>query len=310
MTVEFGLFLPQIRMDPATIEARARAAEELGFDSVWFVDHLAPPGGPEHPMLDGWTTASFLAARTERIRLGHMVLCDAFHHPAVLAKMAATLDVFSGGRLSLGLGWGSVAEELRAWGVTTAGAAERAARLGETLEVLTALFTGEPVTYAGTYHRLDGVRALPRPSAIPIHLGGAGARLTMPLVRRFADWWNCPSYAVARLDELRPLAGAARVSTQHPIGLAAASRQRDDVAVIATRRFGSWGGLITGTPDQVAQALAADVRRGVEGFVLQFFDFGQRETLSLFMNEVVPQVRAAAAATILTPGEGPAAARR
>src|SRR5882672_4920693 len=113
---QVGLFLPQMRMTFDQVEAKVRAAEELGFHSAWFMDHLAPPAATQHDMLEGWTTASAIAARTSTIRLGHLVLCGPFRHPALLAKMASTLDVISNGRLDLGIGWGSVPDELRRYG--------------------------------------------------------------------------------------------------------------------------------------------------------------------------------------------------
>ncbi len=111
----------------------------------------------------------------------------------------------------------------------------------------------------------------------------------MPMVRDHADWWNCPTYAVERLDELRPLAGDARVSVQHPVGLAKDANDQDTIQ-LAERRFGSWGGLITGTSTKVADALAAEAATGVEGFVIQLTDFGAPETIAQFMDEVAPVV--------------------
>lgn len=289
--VRVGVFLPQLRMDFDTIEARVRAAEALGFDSVWFMDHLAAPLARQHDCFEAWTLVSALAARTTTIRLGHLVLCGPLRHPAVLAKMAATVDVISGGRLELGIGWGSVAEELHDYGFGDEPAAVRAAKLAETLEILELLFTGEPVDYAGRYYQLEGAVCRPRPvhGRLPVHIGGAGRTLTMPLVTRFADWWNCPSYAVERLAELRPLAGdRARLSVQHPIGLAPSSAARQAVVEQAERRFGGWGGLIAGTPDEVAGALRAELELGVELLVLQFSDFGEPDTLELFAKEVLP----------------------
>jgi alkanesulfonate monooxygenase SsuD/methylene tetrahydromethanopterin reductase-like flavin-dependent oxidoreductase (luciferase family) len=278
-------------MDFATIERRVLAAEAGGFHSAWFMDHLAPPAARHHDCLEAWTLISAVAVRTSSIRLGHLVGCDPFRHPAVLAKMAATVDVISGGRLELGLGWGSVEDELRSYGFGSQPARARAERLAETLEVIEALFTGEPVSYAGRYVELVDAIARPRPIAgrVPVHLGGAGRTLTLPLVAKYADWWNCPSYAVERLDELRPLAGPrVRVSAQHPVGLAPSRALRDDTVAQAQRRFGAWGGVIAGTPDEVAGALNAERARGVELFVLQFSDFGTPETLDLFAREVMP----------------------
>jgi alkanesulfonate monooxygenase SsuD/methylene tetrahydromethanopterin reductase-like flavin-dependent oxidoreductase (luciferase family) len=294
--VWFGLFLPQLRMSFDTILERALAAEGAGFDSVWLMDHLSAPAAPEWDTLEGWTLAAGLATRTSRIRLGHLVTCDPFRHPAVLAKMAATVDVLSDGRLELGLGWGSVDAELRTFGIDTGTAPERAARLRETLEILPRMFSGEPFDYAGSHYRLEGARGRPVPAQerIPVHIGGAGPKLTMPLVREFADWWNCPSYAADRLAELQPLAGDALASVQHPVGLAAGAHDRDEVGDVVARRFGSWGGVVTGTPADVVDALVADVALGARGFVLQFHDFGTATTLDRFMAEVAPAVRAAA----------------
>ena len=286
----FGVFLPQLRMSFATIEAKARSAEELGYHSVWLMDHLAAPAAPEHDTLEGWTLAAALAARTSTVRLGHLVTANPFRHPALLAKMAATVDVVSGGRLELGLGWGSLEDELLTFGIGVAPPPMRAAQLGEAVEVIELMFTGEPFDYAGRHFRLKGALGRPRPLAgrVPVHIGGAGRRLTMPLVARHADWWNCPAYAVDRLDELRPLAGNARVSVQHPIGLAPSTAARVEVEQLTTKRFGAWGGIVSGTPGEVVAALARERALGVELFILQFHDFATPETLSLFAREVMP----------------------
>jgi alkanesulfonate monooxygenase SsuD/methylene tetrahydromethanopterin reductase-like flavin-dependent oxidoreductase (luciferase family) len=289
---QFGLFMPQLRMDFATIEKRARVAEGLGFHSFWLMDHMAAPAAPQWDTLEGWTTASALAARTTSIRLGHMVLCNQFRHPALLAKMAATLDVISGGRLELGLGWGSVEAELESFGFESGPAASRASRLAETLEILELMFSGEPFDYEGSHFRLSGALGRPRPirGRVPVHIGGAGQRLTLPLAARFADWWNCPSYAVERLPELRSQVGQARISVQHPVGLAPTTQAVAQTEGQLTKRFGGWGGLVCGTPDAVASALASEVELGVELFILQFSDFGDPATLELFAAEVMPRL--------------------
>jgi alkanesulfonate monooxygenase SsuD/methylene tetrahydromethanopterin reductase-like flavin-dependent oxidoreductase (luciferase family) len=289
----FGLFLPQLRMPFATILERTLAAENAGFDSVWLMDHLAAPALPETDTLEGWTLASALAVRTSRIRIGHLVTCDPFRHPAVLAKMAATVDVLSDGRLELGLGWGSVERELETYGFGTVAPAARAARMRETIEILDLMFAGEPFDHDGE-HTLRGAIGRPRPVQLPrppLHIGGAGPKLTMPMVRDHADWWNCPSYAVDRVAELRPLAGGARVSVQHPIGLAPSSGARDETVAVAERRFGTWGGLVAGTSTEIADALAAEAAAGVEGFVIQLTDFGAPETIAHFMTDVAPTIR-------------------
>jgi len=294
----FGVFLPQLRMDYATILRRTRVAEEAGFDSVWLMDHMAAPMAPEYDAFEGWTLATALGTATERIRVGHLVLCDAFRHPALLAKMAATLDVVTDGRLELGIGWGSAPAELDTYGFGETTPARRAARLAETLGILEKMFAGETFDHDGEFFRITGGMGRPRPvrGRVPIHIGGAGPTLTMPLVAEHADWWNLPSYAHRKLDELRPLAGPARISVQHPVGLAGSATARDEVHDVAYRRFGKWGGLLTGTPDEVAAPLAGLAASGVEGFVIQFHDFGDEESLRLFMADVAPAVREAAQA--------------
>lgn len=296
--MEYALYLPQVRMSFGAIEERTAVAEELGFHSVWLMDHLAAPALPDADTLEAWTVASVLAARTTRIRIGHLVLCDAFRHPTLLAKMAATLDVLSGGRLDLGIGWGSVEQELRSYGFAPERPAVRAARMSETLDILRLMFAGDRFDYDGRYYRLEGAigRPVPAQERLPLHVGGAGARLTLPLVARHADWWNCPSYAVDRLGALRTHIGAARVSTQHPVALAPSAQQRDNVVATARRRFGSWGGLVAGTADEIADALAAEAALGVELCILQFSDFGTPETLARFAADVAPVIREAAPA--------------
>ena len=289
----FGLFLPQLRMSFPTILERTLAAEAAGFDSVWLMDHLAAPTAPELDSFEGWTTAAALAARTSTIRIGHLVTCDPFRHPALLAKMAATVDSLSDGRLELGIGWGSVPAELDAYGIGAAPAAERAARLRESLEVIDLMFSGERFDYRGEHHTLTGAIGRPLPVQTPrppIHIGGAGPNLTMPIVRDHADWWNCPSYAIDRLAELQPLAGTARISTQHPVALARTEAERADVVATGERRFGGWGGLLSGTASDVADQLAQEASSGVEGFVLQFTDFGRPETVEHFMATVAPEL--------------------
>src|SRR3954454_9840017 len=107
-TVEFFLFLPPMRMTMDDLVARAAAAEAAGFAGMALMDHLSPPLAAGQPMYEALTTATWLAARTERLVLGHLVLCDGFRHPAVLARQAVTIDHASNGRFELGIGWGSV----------------------------------------------------------------------------------------------------------------------------------------------------------------------------------------------------------
>jgi alkanesulfonate monooxygenase SsuD/methylene tetrahydromethanopterin reductase-like flavin-dependent oxidoreductase (luciferase family) len=296
---EFWLYLPQMRMSFGTITQRARAAEQAGFDGIALMDHMAPPALPSADSFDAMTTAAAIAASTTTLRISHLVLASSFRHPCILAKEMVSLDHLSGGRFELGIGWGSVPAELTRFGLPLEDNARRSARLEEYLKVWAALFTGQPVDFDGDFVTLRGAQISPLPLAgrIPVVIGGGGARLTMPLVARYADWWNCPGYAFSRLDELKPLAGQARISTQHPVGLAADPADVPAVTALTQRRFAGWGGLITGTTADVAAALADLTTRGVERFYLQFSDFGTPDTLARFGAEVIPQLRASSART-------------
>ena len=108
---EIGVYLPQMGFTYEQVLHRTLRCEQLGIDSIWLYDHLYAPGMPDYPSMEAWTLATALLSRTERIRIGHMVLCNQFRHPAVLAKMATTLDQISAGRLQLGIGSGSIEDE-------------------------------------------------------------------------------------------------------------------------------------------------------------------------------------------------------
>jgi alkanesulfonate monooxygenase SsuD/methylene tetrahydromethanopterin reductase-like flavin-dependent oxidoreductase (luciferase family) len=288
------LFIPQMRMPFATILERIRAAEANGFDGIALMDHLAPPALPASDMYDCFVTAAAVASATSTVSITPLVTCASFRHPAVLAKMVVSLDHLSNGRFELGIGWGSVPTELGVYGVHDEPPAVRSARLAEQLAILEQLFTGEPFDFAGTFYEMRGAQQRPRPlnGRVPILIGGAGPKRTMPLVARYADWWNLPSTDVHRVEELRALAGNARISTQHVVGLAPTTDALPAVEELTNKRFGNWYGLIIGTPDMVTERLVELARNGVERFFLPFSDFAPPETLALFGREVIPAVRA------------------
>ena len=153
--MEFNLFLPQMRMSFDQLVVRAQAAEAAGFVGMTGMDHLVPPMATDQPMYEAIVTTTWLAAHTKRMRLGSLVLCDAFRHPAVLARQAVSIDHASGGRFELGIGWGSVPDELATFGVSSTTPRNRVERLRETLDVMKALWAGETVEYDGEFHHLQ-----------------------------------------------------------------------------------------------------------------------------------------------------------
>lgn len=290
--MKFHLFLPQMRMPIDAIVERARAAEDAGFEGIALMDHLAPPMADEHDMWEAMTLATWLLARTRSLAVGHLVLCDALRHPAVLARQAATLDHASGGRFELGIGWGSVPAELDTFGVGAGLPKERVARLGESLDVLRALWSGGPVTYDGRFFHLRDAQQRPVPTRpIPVVIGGMGDR-TLELVRRHADWWNLPIYALDRLDELRGRIGDARVSVQTMVALLPTEADRASVTELVARRFGAMGeSAVIGTAGELAEHFAVLRGRGVERVYAWFSDFAPPDTLRRF-GEVIETVGA------------------
>ena len=237
MSLEFHLFLPQMRMTFDELVERSRCAERSGFRGVAFMDHLAPPAADDQPMFEAMSTAGWVAASTTTLVVGHLVLCDPFRHPAVLAKAAVSLDHASGGRFELGLGWGSYVDELVTYGIGSPEARHRVERLSESLEVIRGLWAAEPVGLDGAHHQILGGLQRPAPlHGIPIVIGGAGPR-TMELVARHADWWNLPVYAMDRLDALRERSGQARLSVQMLVTLITDERERNRIVELAERRF-------------------------------------------------------------------------
>jgi F420-dependent oxidoreductase-like protein len=170
-------------------------ADELDvFDTAWVYDHFYPlRTGPEEPALEGWTCLAMLLARTRRLRGGVMVTGIPYRHPAVLAKMAVTVDIASGGRLELGLGAGWFEAECEAFGIDLGPIAVRFDRFEEALTVITSLLTQPTTTFDGRYYRLRDAWCQPPPVQRPhppIVLGGKGPKRLLPLVARHADHWN------------------------------------------------------------------------------------------------------------------------
>ena len=286
--LEFHLFQPQMRLTLDAVVERAIAAEAAGFAGIAGMDHLMPPMATGHPMYEAMTTATWVAARTSTIGVGSLVLCDAFRHPAVLARECVTIDHASGGRFELGIGSGSVPDELVTFGIGPEDAKARIRRLDETLEVLAALWTGEPVEHHGEFFTIDGGRQLPVPTRdIPIVIGGTGPR-TMELVAKHATWWNVSVDKLDRLDGLRDRAGRARVSTQQLVAFVPTESARDEITAVATQRFGAFGsGPVIGTGTELVDFYAGLRETGVERTYVWFTDFAPPETIAAFGAEVV-----------------------
>jgi len=178
-----------------TIEALRdvwRIADEAGFDHVWDFDHLASIGanGTDRPVYEGWTLLAAIAASTHRVRLGCLVTGNTYRHPALLAKMAVTVDHLSGGRLEFGIGAAWAESEHRMYGIE--GLDHRVGRLRESLDVIASLWTRERTTFEGRYYHFKDAIANPKPIQKPhppIWIGAGGDQM-LQVVARYADVWN------------------------------------------------------------------------------------------------------------------------
>jgi F420-dependent oxidoreductase-like protein len=174
-----------------------READDIDlFESGWTFDHFYPIfSDPTGPCLEGWVTLTALAQATSRLRLGTLVTGNVYRHPAVLANMAATLDIVSAGRLELGLGAGWNEEECAAYGIELPPLKERFDRFDEACDIIVSLLSNETTDYAGKHYRLTAARCEPKPVQRPhppLCIGGLGEKRTLRTVARLAQHWNLP----------------------------------------------------------------------------------------------------------------------
>jgi F420-dependent oxidoreductase-like protein len=195
--LRFGIQTPNQHVTWDELLATWKEAEALGFDSAWVYDHFIPIfGDQDGPCLEGWTALAALAASTNRIKVGVLVTGNTYRNPAVLAKMATTVDQVSHGRLVLGIGAGWFERDHTAYGIPFGTPKERARMLGESLQVIDKLWSEDHPSFTGRYYTLDkapfapGNVQKPRP---PIVIGGQGKQWIVPLVARYADGWNAVS---------------------------------------------------------------------------------------------------------------------
>ncbi|MGH7787362.1 MAG: TIGR03560 family F420-dependent LLM class oxidoreductase [Candidatus Binatia bacterium] len=306
--IRFGLLVPQGDVDAGVLRAIAQRAEARGFHSLWVYDHLYNYPSAEQPaVLEAFTLMSLLAGWTQSIRLGTLVLCDGYRNPALTAKMAATLDALSGGRLEFGYGAGWHEEEHRGYGYEFPATSVRIARMEEGLEIIKALWSGAPTTVHGAHYRVENALCRPTPAQAPrppITIGGGGERLLLRAVARHADIWNyfpipLPDYERKRAALHRHCAELGRdpasidQSLMVPLATAAAEKDVRNQLEAARRAGGVWSyddQLVQGTPDIVGPRLRDYVRRGVTLFVLVLPDPTDLAQIDFIAKEIIPEV--------------------
>jgi len=299
--IEFGLFSPQAGLSYQALLARASTLEKLGYHSMWLVDHMWTRAMPEADLLECMALLSALAARTEKLRLGVMVLCNSYRNPALLAKSLCTIDQVSGGRLEVGMGAGWMEEEYRAYGYEFPPIGIRLKQFEESLQILKSMFTEKRTNFDGRYYRLVDAINNPKPVQTPhppITIGGSGEKVMLRLVAEYADRWNLPAGyrslddKLAAFERHREAAGRApgaiEISEQLLVCLGRSEEEVEQKWKIATRLKPFVYTGIKGTPAQIVDELKARVAKGITMFTILFSDFAPPETLELFANEVMP----------------------
>jgi alkanesulfonate monooxygenase SsuD/methylene tetrahydromethanopterin reductase-like flavin-dependent oxidoreductase (luciferase family) len=274
-------------------------------DSVWVDDHVMPWAewqAKETPYLECLTTIAYFAAAYPTLSFGASVLCQSYRNPALLGKMVANLQLLTGGRFIFGIGAGWMEREYRAYNFDFPPPPVRLAQLEEAIQVVKHLWTESPASYAGTYYRIENAYCEPRPDPMPpLLIGGGGEQRTLRLVAQYADWWNIPGGTAAnyahKLDVLRRHCTAVDrdynsiLKTWSAEAIAVAETEAEARRITAASPYDR--DAIVGTPAQVAEQMQAFVDLGVEYFIVRLVDFPDTRGIELFVQEVMPRLRAA-----------------
>ena len=278
----------------------ARHVESKGWYGIWYADHFMPNEGDlSTPWNEAWTTIAALAAAVPRLRIGPLVTGNTYRHPAVLAKMASTVDHVSGGRLVLGLGAGWQENEHRSYGLEFSTVRGRLERLDEACQVIKALFTESRGNFEGKYYRLTDAALEPKPvqQPLPLLIGGGGEKVTLRIAAKYAEEWNYwgdpatirhkMSVLDRHCDELGRDPRSIRRSAQSLLYLS------DDAAFLAkVRSRPGFFPMMTGGVEEIRGVVKEYGDAGLDELIIPDFNLGPRERkieiLDRFMNEVAP----------------------
>lgn len=279
----------------------AKHVEATGWDGFWYADHFMPnaedASGPHHEV---WTILTAIGVQVPRIRIGTPVAGNTYRHPAVLAKMAATLDQVTDGRVVLGLGAGWQENEHKAYGIPFYTVSERLRRLDEACQIIQGLLREERTSFAGEFYQLDDAPLAPKPVQLPLLVGGGGEKVTLRIVAQHADEWN----VWGDVDTLRH---KIQILEKHcaDVGRDPSQIQRSAVAMLflnddpefcaKLRQSGGASRMIIGNVEEVREILRGYAALGVDELIIPDFNLGnmqaKRAALDRFMTEVVAAVR-------------------
>jgi F420-dependent oxidoreductase-like protein len=309
--MRFGLFTGLTGTTWDTVLTLWRHVEATGWDAACVTDHFMPNTGDRvGDTLECWSTLAALTAQVTRLRVGTIVLGNTYRHPALTAKMAATLDVISGGRLICGLGAAWQENEHRAYGIPFYTTAERLGRLEEACQVLRSLWTQPKTTFKGRYYQLEDAPLMPKPVQRPhpeLMIGGGGEKVTLRIVARHADHWNVwggPAILAHKgkiLDGYCAAAGRDPAAITRSANMALAFGDRAEVERVRgllARRFGMseeqardtvLGGSVAEVRDTLGRLAEAGV--GMVWIPTMFLPADARPVLDRLIGDVAPALR-------------------
>lgn len=298
----------------------AQHAEAIGLDSVWLYDHFHAVPWPAQPgtvVFECWTGMMALAMATQNVRLGQMVTCAGYRNPAYLAKVAAGIDVASGGRLEFGIGAGWYWEEFESYGYGFASNGDRLGHLRDTVEIVKRLWLDERASYDGRFASIKDAISDPKPlqqPRPPVWIGGGGEKVTLRIVAEHADWSNFMGTLETFHTKRDLLRGHCEAVDRDPGEIRMSvhcdclvARTDTELRALLDKHPSIFGipeeqrlqSHLIGTVNQVIDRAAKYAELGCEGFIPWFPDYPTTDSLDLFAEEVAPVLRK------MTPGENP-----
>jgi F420-dependent oxidoreductase-like protein len=312
MPMKYGVSLPQGWVmdlvhikDPVeayeTMTSVAQTADETGFTSAWLVDHFHTiPQPSQEVTFECWTTTAALARDTKNIRIGQMVTCNGYRNPALLAKMASTVDVLAHGRLNFGIGAGWYEHEYRAYGYEYPDAPTRLRYLREAVQVILAMWTQEEAHFEGKYYQVRGAINQPKgvqKPHIPLLIGGGGEKVTLKLVAQYGDACNVSGDLATlrhKFDVIRQHCEAVgrdynsihrTATTTCVIGDTDEQAQAKIPEVMRARA--AINEALIGSPDTIRKRIAAYEEAGVQELLIRFVDPTDLAAIRRFANEFI-----------------------
>lgn len=278
----------------------ARHVERKGWYGIWYADHFMPnEGDVSTPWNEAWTTVAALAAAVPRLRIGPLVSGNTYRHPAVLAKMASTVDHISGGRVVLGIGAGWQENEHRAYGIEFSTVSGRLERLEEACQVIKALFTEPRSNVDGNYYQLIDAPLEPKPvqKPLPLLVGGGGEKVTLRIAAQYADEWNYWGDPASIRHKMEILDRHCEKLKRDPRSIKRSAQSllflSDDQAFLdKVRSRPGFFPMMTGNVEEIRQRVGEYAEAGVDELIVPGFNLGSQErkieVLDRFMEEVAP----------------------